>query len=158
MTGKARKKLDDLDKNIISLRRVDGRKTAMELARQLGVTEGTIRNRMERLANDGIMRIVAVANPYEIGYNTDVLIGLQVDADKILDVAHQLTEMEQIRYVGISTGFYDIIIGALFYSSDELLDFVTTRLGSVPGIRRTETSHILKVMKRTYDWRMREEQ
>ncbi|TAK36499.1 MAG: AsnC family transcriptional regulator [Chloroflexota bacterium] len=144
--------LDDLDLSIIGALRNDGRETATELARRFGVTEATIRNRIGRLVKEDMMRIVAVADPHKIGYSIDTLIGLAVDADKITDVAEQLTAMEEVRYVGVATGSYDIIIAAYFRSNDEMYSFITSRLGTVPGIRRSESWHLLKVFKRTYDW------
>ncbi|MCL5959394.1 MAG: Lrp/AsnC family transcriptional regulator [Chloroflexi bacterium] len=156
--SRPRKEVDDLDRKIISALRKDGRETATELGRRFGVTEATIRNRIDRLVNDGVMRVVAVVNPHKLGYNCDTFITLKVDADKIIDAADRLAEMEEIRYVGIASGSSDVIIAAFFRSNEELLEFLTSRLGAVPGIRHGETSHLLKVVKRTYDWIRPEQQ
>ena len=103
------------------------------------------------------MRIVAIANPYRIGYQIDTLIGIHTEPDKVMAVSSQLAQMEEVRYVGVTTGAYELIIAALFRSNDELLQFVTTKLGRIPGVRSAQTSHVLKVLKRTYDWVMRED-
>ncbi len=98
------------------------------------------------------MQIVAVADPYRLGYETDTNIGLHVRLGKVAEVAARLAELPEVRYVGVSTGAYDIIVAAMFRSNEELLGFLTQKLASVPDIEKAETSHILKVVKRTYDW------
>ena len=151
------KHLDDLDFKIISLLREDGRRTNIDLAKQLGVTETTVRKRIKRLINEEVMRVVAIANPYKIGYQIDAMIGLHVEPDKIMPVSRRLSHMEEVRYVGVTTGTYDLMIAALFRSNEELLQFVTEKLGTLPGVKSTQTSHVLKVLKRTFDWVMRED-
>lgn len=142
----------ELDDQIVAALRADGRMSNAELARRLGVTETTVRNHLRRLIESKRMQVVAVADPYRLGYETDTNIGLHVRPDKIAEVARRLASFPEVRYVGICTGAYDIIVAAMFRSNAELLHFLTAELASVPDIVRTETSHVLKVVKRTYDW------
>lgn len=150
--SRSHRDLDDLDWRIISALRSDGRQTATELGRRFDVTEATIRYRIDRLVGQELMKIVAVVDPHKIGYALDTLIGLEVDADKVVSAAEQLTELEAVRYVSIVSGAHNIILAAYFRSNDELMAFVTEGLGSVPGIRSAQSWHLLKTLKRTYDW------
>jgi Lrp/AsnC family transcriptional regulator for asnA, asnC and gidA len=102
----------------------------------------------------GIVHIAAVANPFRIGLPVVVIIGVDVDPPRIEEAARLLVEMPQVRYVGYSTGTYDIIVEALFPSNQALLDFLTHQLGTIPGIRKTETSIQLDVLKRSYEWQI----
>ncbi len=149
--------LNAFEAQIIGLLREDGRRSNIDIAKQLGVTETTVRKHIRGLISSDAMRIVAIANPYKIGFKTDTMIGIHTEPDKIMSVAQQLAQMEEVRYVGITTGTYDLIIATLFKSNEDLLQFVTTKLGRIPGVRSTQTSHVLKVLKRTYDWVMRED-
>lgn len=124
----------------------------IELARRLGVTETTVRKHLRKLIESHRMQVVAVADPYRLGYETDTNIGLHVRLGKVTDVAERLATLPEVRYVGVSTGAYDIIVAAMFRSNAELLRFLTEKLASVPDIEKAETSHILRVVKRTYDW------
>lgn len=143
--------VDDLDLDIIAHLRQDGRKSHRELARILDCSEATIRRRVKSLIDDGHIRIVAIADPFRLGYKIDVIMGIEVKPGKINDVANHLAQLERVRAVTITTGVYDLVIAAMFQSNDELLDFVAKDVGSVDGIAATQTSHALRVVKRSYD-------
>jgi Lrp/AsnC family transcriptional regulator for asnA, asnC and gidA len=115
------------------------------------VSEGTIRNRVNRLNQHGVMRIVAVTDPRKLGSPIDCLIGLEVDLRQIHAAAARLTQCSELRYVGIATGPFDIIIAGDFRSEEHLLDFVTRTLASIDGIKRSETARILHVHKRLFE-------
>jgi len=144
--------LDDLNRRIVLLLQRDGRLSNSEIARRLGVTETTVRRRIERMVNDGVIRVAAVANPFKIGLQTVALISIDVDLPRLEDVARALVAMKEVRYVGYATGAHDIVIEAIFPDNAALLKFVSERLGRIPGIRRTETSIQLDVLKRSYEW------
>jgi len=144
--------IDDLDQRIIEELRHDGRRSHAELARRLGVAESTVRNRVARLLNDGYMQIVALTNLGSLGYNVEVLINIQVQAGALTKVAEGLAAMDEVRYVGLTSGQYDMMISASFHDTDELYHFISERLNKTPGIWRTHTSHVLKVWKRNFDW------
>jgi len=97
------------------------------------------------------MRFIAVSDPFKLGLAVDTLICLKVDAASVMRVAEQLAEMREVRYAGVTSGAYDIHAAALFHDTGELLEFVTRRLASLEGVVRVETSHVLCVLKRTYD-------
>jgi Lrp/AsnC family transcriptional regulator for asnA, asnC and gidA len=143
--------LDGLDHSIIEHLRHNGRIPFREVANQLAVSEGTIRNRVNRLNEQGVMRIVAVTDPRKLGSPVDCLLGLEVDLRHIQAVGARLTECPELRYVGIATGPFDIIIAGDFTSEKHLLDFLTQTLASIEGIKRSETARILHVQKRPFD-------
>ena len=143
--------LDDLDLKIIGLLREDGRKTNVEIANELGVSDTTVRRRIAQLSKFGAMRVVAIVNPSHIGYIIDCSIAIQVEPSRSREVADQLSQMEEVRYLGFTSGSCDLLVSALFRSQKELLTFLVEKLGKIQGVQRTETTHILSVEKRTYD-------
>lgn len=145
-------KVDEVDNKIIAALRQDGRKSNVELGREIGVSEGTIRKRVARLIQEGVMQVIAVANPQKLGYQIEVMIGIHCDIEKVKEIADHLASLEEIRTTSIASGVYDIIMVALFRNNDELLDFLLNKLSNTPGIRKTETSYLLRTFKRTYDW------
>lgn len=145
-------RFDNLDRQIVVLLQRDGRTTNSEIARRVGVTEGTVRRRVEQLVRNKVIRIAAVANPFKIGLSTVALISIDVDLPRMQEVAMALVAMKEVRYVGYATGAHDIIIEAIFPDNAALLQFVSDRLSRIPGIVRTETSIQLDVLKRSYEW------
>jgi Lrp/AsnC family transcriptional regulator, regulator for asnA, asnC and gidA len=144
--------IDELDQRIIEELRHDGRRSHAELARRLGVAESTVRNRVSRLLSDGYMQVVALTNLGRLGYNVEVLINIQVQSGALTQVAECLAAMDEVRYVGLTTGGYDMMISASFHDTDELYQFIAERLNKTSGIWRTQTAHVLKVWKRNFDW------
>lgn len=144
--------MDELDQKIVSQLSVDGRLTKLEIARRLGVTETTVRKRINRLVQDGIINIVALTNPYKFGRAVDAFIGVSARIDRVGVVVQELAAMEEVRYAGLVSGRHDIMIVASFPSHDELADFLIDRLAKLPGVVRTETFQILRVVKRAYEF------
>ncbi len=134
------------------LLRTNGRRKNSDLARQLGVSEGAIRKKLKKLSRAGVLRIVAVADPQKLGYVIDVFAGLQVDPGQTPEVAERLSTLDVVRYVAVATGSYNILFEAMFQEHNQLLEFLTKTLPGIPGIVRSETWHLLKVVKRNYDW------
>jgi Lrp/AsnC family transcriptional regulator for asnA, asnC and gidA len=144
--------IDDLDQRIIEELRHDGRCSHAELARRLGVAESTVRNRVQRLLSDGYMQVVALTNLKQLGYSIEVLISVQVQAGHLTQVAEALAAMDEVRYLSITTGTFDLLASAAFHNIDELYHFITEKLNKTPGIWRTQTSQVLRVCKRNFDW------
>lgn len=144
--------IDNLDREIISILQQDGRTANAEIARQLGVAEGTIRRRMERLINEGVIKIAAVTDPFKVGMGVVALIHLDVELSHLEEVAEKLVEKQCVRVVAYATGGYDIMVEAMFPSQQDLLDFLKDELPLIPGIRKTETSILLSILKRSYEW------
>ncbi len=140
--------MDGLDHKIISLLQQDGRASNAEIAREAGVSEGTIRRRLKRLIEEQFIKVIALLDPSKMGYSSEALIGIQVEPDKLDEVAGRLAALEEIGWVAVITGSYDIFAWATLPSSEDLGAFLRTKVGSISGIRRTETFVNLEVKKR----------
>jgi Lrp/AsnC family transcriptional regulator for asnA, asnC and gidA len=144
--------IDDTDRELIRVLQRDGRLSNTEIARTLGVTEATIRKRLARLVGDELIQIVAVPSPRAAGQTMSAVIGVSVELGLLRAVAADLVQSPEVRYVGLSTGRYDLMLEAFFTDQEHVLSFVTERLGGLEGVREVETSLILEVAKFSYEW------
>jgi Lrp/AsnC family transcriptional regulator for asnA, asnC and gidA len=144
--------LDEFDRRIFALLQQDGRLSNVEIARRLSLTEGTVRKRLDRLLEDGIIRVMAVADPSTLGFGASVVVGIQTELGQINEVAQQLAAIPEVHCVNIVTGTYDVMVEAVLPSGEHLLSFLIDKISIVPGVKRTETSHVLQVVKRACDW------
>jgi len=144
--------LDAVDREIIALLQNDGRAPNVEIARVLGLAEGTVRKRLEKLLADGIIRIMAVTDPATLGLPAAIFIGIQTDLAQIGEIAQELAAIPEVHSVNIVTGTYDVMIEAVLPSGEHLLSFLIDKVAPIPGVKRTETSHVLQVVKRACDW------
>jgi Lrp/AsnC family transcriptional regulator for asnA, asnC and gidA len=151
------RRYDDLDRQIIALLQQDGRRPNTEIAGLLGVTETTVRKRIARLVSQNLIKVVAVPSPEVMGMTMSAIVGITVDMDAHQSVAAALEALPQTRYVGYSTGPYDLIIEIFFRSHEELLQLLSAKLARIPGIVKTDTSVILKVTKFAYEWEIPDE-
>ena len=142
--------MDELDRKIIRILQENGRASNARIAREVGVSEGTVRRRLKRLIQDGIIKVAAFPDPETLGYDTEALIGIQVDPDKIDTVADNLITLQAASLVVQTTGAFDLFAWVALPSSEELGKFLSGRVGTIPGVRRTETFVSLSVRKRTY--------
>ena len=120
------------------------------MARSLGVSEGTVRRRLSRLLQEQVIRVVAIAEPHQLGYHTSAFIGLQVDPARVEAVAAQLASLVETEQVAITTGTYDIFIWVNLASAEALASFLHTKVGTVEGVRHTETFVTLQIKKRAH--------
>ena len=140
--------MDELDRGIIAILQSNGRASNAWIARRIGVSEGTVRRRLKKLMADGVIDIVAVVDAEHMGYDTEALVGVQVDPDKVMEVAASLGELPESNWVAITTGTYDVFMWVTLQSADELGTFLREKLGVVPGVRRTETFVRLSLPKK----------
>lgn len=146
------RRVDDLDRKIIKMLQADGRLSNTEIARSLDITETTVRKRIARLLDERLINIVAVPTPEATGMTLSAIMGISVELTAIRDVADTIRTYPEVRYVGMSSGRYDLIVEAFFVDQEHLLEFVTGELGKLSGITGLETSIILKVVKFSYEW------
>ncbi len=146
--------IDDIDRQIIHELQEHGRKSNVDIARQVGVTESTIRKRLERLLAAQVIYPTVCLNLSQIGLNTGAMIALQVDLTQIGRIAEQLANLEQVRSVCYTTGEYDLFVETAFDSDQDLLFFLTHAIAPIDGIRKTSTFHILKRIKSEHQWRL----
>lgn len=142
-------RIDDTDRRIIELLQEDARQSNASIARVIGVSEATIRRRIKLMVDDGSLNIRAVPNPSSFGLNTSAIIGIDVQPDALEAVASGLTMSEEVIFVGVSTGRYDLIINVLVGTLEELREFLEEVLTKLHGVRKTETLVLLDVKKQT---------
>jgi len=142
--------MDQLDRSIIAILEQNGRASNARIARTVRVSEGTIRRRLKRLIDDGIINITAVPDPQKLGYQSEALIGVQVDPDKVNEVAASLGELDNTRWVAATTGSFDVFTWVTLPNAEALGLFLREKVGVIPGVRRTETFVNLSVSKRQY--------
>lgn len=140
--------MDVLDTKIIGILQKDGRASNAGIARKVGVSEGTVRRRLKRLVQEEYVRVVAIPDPSKMGYDSEALIGVQVDPDKVDQVSEGLTALDEVSWVTVTTGSYDIFAWATLQSAEALGIFLRTKVGTIPGVRRTETFVNLSNRKR----------
>lgn len=142
--------LDEIDRKIIEAMQKDGRTAFSKIAEQLNVSPGMIRIRYNRLVELGYLQIVAITNPLNIGYNALALICIRVDVSKIYEAAQKIAEMEEVVYLVITSGRYDIVIEVMCINQEDLLRFLTEKLYKVDGVKESETFMHLKILKEIY--------
>ena len=142
--------LDEVDRRIILRLQQDGRESIVGVARRLRVSEGTVRRRIKRLLEGDFVRVVAVPNPWMVGFDAVTLIGLRVDLDKIDQAAEKLASMREVHFVAVTTGSYDIFIWVMVPSAEDLGSFIKTQLARVPGVVRSESFINLEIKKSTF--------
>lgn len=144
--------LDDVDRRIVAILQENGRTSNREMGRKLEVSEATVRNRISRLISEGLINIVAVPTPRAVGMTLSAIIGVSVSLPRIDEIVAELVTKPEVRYAGLSTGRYEVILEAFFNDQEHLLEFVTKDLGHMDGVTRVETSIILRVAKFSYEW------
>ena len=149
--------IDKTDLEIVNLLQENGRMSASEIARRLGnVSERAIRYRIERMRDCNIFQIGVVVRPEAFGLLTKADVLLEVESDRIREVAQIMTEYENVTYVACSIGESDISIQVVARDTDEVYRFVTETIRKVPGVRRTTTSIVPLILKDVYQWRIPE--
>ncbi len=148
-----RVKIDKTDCKIIELLQKDGRMPNTLIDKNLGISEATIRSRLNRLIKEEYIQIVAVSNPLKLGFDIVGILKITVDVKKIENVSEELSKIDQIWYVVHATGSSDIYAEFNAKTIEELNDFIANKVHKIDGLLKTETSLILKYVKRRYDWK-----
>ncbi len=143
--------LDDVSKAIIEQLQQDGRRPYAAIGKAVGLSEAAVRQRVQRLLEAGVMQIVAVTDPLQMGFPRAAMIGVRVDGD-VEVVAEKLEAMPEIDYLVVTAGSYDILAEVVCEDDDHLLEVVNRRVRAVPGVRNTETFVYLKLRKQIYTW------
>ena len=156
MVGSDRKtgplELDRTDRQILALLRDEGRRPNTEIARTIGVSEPTVRKRVDRMLQDGVLKVLAVLNEAATSYSVDAIIGIRVRTGQMRPVGRQLADIDQVAYVGYVTGSYDIIIEVLLRTSDELLLLLSSGFEHIDSIVASETVTVLNTEEFSYMW------
>ncbi|HWG01676.1 MAG TPA: Lrp/AsnC family transcriptional regulator [Trebonia sp.] len=142
--------LDDISKRIIEQLQADGRQSYASIGKVVGLSEAAVRQRVQRLQDAGVIQIVAVTDPLMLGFRRQAMIGLKCDGD-LAKVAEHLAGMEEIDYVVITAGSFDLLLEVVCEDDDHLLE-ILSQVRGVPSVTSTETFVYLKLSKQTYSW------
>jgi len=144
--------LDDLDKAIIKALQLDGRRPYARIGRELEVPEATIRQRAERLISRGVVQVVGVTDPLAMGFGQTAFIGLRVEVGRVEEVADRLAALDEVTYVVLTAGRYDLICEVVCEDNEHLLRVLAESLAEIDGIRSTETMVELRFVKESHRW------
>ena len=147
-------KLDDVSKAIIEQLQQDGRRSYAAIGKVVGLSEAAVRQRVQRLIESGVMQVVAVTDPLELGFARQAMVGIEVTGP-LDEVADALAELEEVDYVVVTAGSYDVLVEVVCESDDHLLELISGKIRKIPGVVRTETFMYLKLRKQTYSWGVR---
>lgn len=142
--------LDEIDVSIVEALRKDGREAFSQIAERLKVSPGMIRQRYNHLVEKGFLKVVAITNPIQRGLKTMALIGIHTDGNRMLEVADQVAQLEEVVYLVVVSGRYDIVAEVFCRDHQELLKFLTEKLYRIEGVRESETFMHLKIVKEVY--------
>jgi Lrp/AsnC family transcriptional regulator for asnA, asnC and gidA len=144
--------ISELDKRIIEHLQEDGRRPFTQIASDLGVSEAAVRARTNRMIERGVLQVVGVTDPLKLGFQQWAMIGIRVEASRLIEVAEQIAAFPETDYVVVTAGSYDILVEAVAEDNEALLRFLSERLRKIPGVRETETFIYLRLMKQSYQW------
>jgi len=144
--------LDDLDHKIIRLLQYDGRMPYTEIAEHVDVTEGTVRRRVSRLLDSGIMQVVAVVEPQFLGWAAAAMVGVSVQIGMSDAVASKVAEFPEVSYLFQASGEFDLFVEIYCRDREHFVDFLNNTLHRIEGILSTRTFMILKMYKLSYRW------
>jgi len=139
--------LDDIDYGIVRALQENARLPFTTIAKELGVTEKTVRMRVQQMQDEGVLSLVGIVNPVKAGLNVQTFIQIAVEANKLDDVVATLNDIVEVRLIVLTTGDYQLFIQILVRNYDELAQFLMTKLNKVPGITRVNVINELKIIK-----------
>ncbi|MDN4638928.1 Lrp/AsnC family transcriptional regulator [Agreia sp. PsM10] len=143
--------LDDTSKAIIEQLQVDGRRSYAEIGKAVGLSEAAVRQRVQKLTDSGVMQIVAVTDPLQLGFYRQAMIGLKVSGDTRI-VADALAAIPAVDYVVLTAGTFDIMAEVVCESDDDLISLLNSQIRHLEGVISTETFVYLKLHKQLYNW------
>jgi Lrp/AsnC family transcriptional regulator, regulator for asnA, asnC and gidA len=143
--------LDDVSKAIIEQLQQDGRRAYATIAQAVGLSEAAVRQRVQRLLKAGVIQIVAVTDPLQLGFPRQAMIGIRIEGD-IEDAAEQIEMFPEVDYVVVTAGSFDLLVETVCENDDHLLELLNSRIRAIPSVRSTETFVYLKLRKQTYTW------
>lgn len=143
--------LDAVAKTIVELLQEDGRRSYSEIGRTVGLSEAAVRQRVQRLIDTGVMQIVAVTDPMQLGFRRQAMIGIRVSGDA-RKVAEAVARIDKIDYVVITVGAFDVLAEVICEDDDDLLALINDVIRPIDGVLSTETFIYAKLQKQLYNW------
>jgi Lrp/AsnC family transcriptional regulator for asnA, asnC and gidA len=147
--------IDDVSRGIIEQLQADGRRSYAAIGAAVGLSEAAVRQRVQKLVDAGVMQIVAVTDPVQIGFARQAMIAISVSGS-VEAVADELAKIDEVDYIVITAGSFDLMAEVVVADDSHLLDLVSSRIRAISGVVRTETFLYLKLVKQTYNWGARE--
>ena len=146
--------LDEVSKGIIEQLQADGRRSYAEIGKAVGLSEAAVRQRVQKLTDSGVMQVVAVTDPMQLGFYRQAMIGVRVAGDTTT-VAQSLSDLSAVDYVVLTAGSFDILAEVVCESDEHLLEILSEKIRSLDAVVSTETFMYLQLRKQTYSWGVR---
>jgi len=146
--------LDQVSKAIVEQLQQDGRRSYAAIGKVVGLSEAAVRQRVQRLVEGGVMQVVAVTDPLQLGFARQAMIGVSVQGP-LESVADALAELDEVDYVVVTAGRYDLLVEVVCETDEHLLELISSKIRSLEGVVSTETFMYLKLRKQTYSWGVR---
>lgn len=143
--------LDEVSKAIIEQLQSDGRRSYAEIGKAVGLSEAAVRQRVQKLQESGVMQVVAVTDPMQLGFYRQAMIGIRVTGDTTR-VARLLGEISAVDYVVLTAGSFDILAEVVCENDDDLIELLNQRIRGIEGVQSTETFVYLRLHKQFYNW------
>lgn len=143
--------LDQVAKRIIALLQADGRMSYAAIGKEVGLSEAAVRQRVQKLTEAGVINIVAVTDPMQLGFAREAMIAIRANGP-LEPLAKALAEIPEVDYVVITAGSFDIIIELVCESDEHLLKVLSEKIRAREDVLSTETFMYLKLVKQTYSW------
>lgn len=143
--------LDEVSKRIIEQLQEDGRRAYATIGRAVGLSEAAVRQRVQRLVDSGVIQIVAVTDPTQVGFTRQAMIGVRCEGD-LQAVATALGSLGEVDYLVITAGSFDILLEVVCEDDEHLLRLLSDHIRQTPGVLTTETFVYLKLHQQHYDW------
>jgi Lrp/AsnC family transcriptional regulator, regulator for asnA, asnC and gidA len=143
--------LDATDRALIHLLQRDGRRPYTQLAKEVGLSEAAVRQRVQRMLDNDTMQIVAVTDPLQLGLSRQAMVLIRVNGD-VREVADQLEQIEEVAYLVVTAGSVDLLAELVVSDDDALFSLLNDRIRQIPGVLSTETIMYLGLRKQTYQW------
>jgi len=143
--------IDEVSKKIIEQLQADGRRSYAEIAKAVGRSEAVVRQRVQKLTDAGVMQVVAVTDPMQLGFHRQAMIGIRASIDTRV-LAERLSAISAVDYVVLTAGSFDILVEIVCEDDDELLELLNSHIRNLEGVISAETFVYLKLHKQFYNW------
>ena len=143
--------LDDVSKAIIEQLQIDGRKSYSDIGRAVELSEAAVRQRVQKLIDSGVMQIVAVTDPLQLGFYRQAMIGIRTTGDT-RTVGDAIADIDAVEYVVLTAGSFDMLAEVVCEDDDSLLELLNEKIRAIPGVVQTEVFTYLQLKKQQYNW------
>jgi len=144
--------VDPVDRRIVAALQRDGRRPFTAIARDLGISEAAVRQRVARLQTAGVMQVVAVADPMTLGFKTMAMVAISVDGRARKQAAEAVRRLPEVSYLVLTAGSFDMLAEVVCEDNDHLLRLLSEDLARIDGVRETQTFMYLRLLKEAYTW------